>query len=243
MARSLRICSSFVAAFVLLGFTACALAQTSTVAPHNRIVSQIVDSDVVTLTGNVHRLARPEFDRGVLSDETRLERMVLLLQPDADQQKALDALTEAQQEPGSASYHQWLSPAEYGSRFGASAADLAKVTAWLQSRGFTVEPVPAGHRAIIFSGTVAQVADTSHTEMHQYEVGGQMHIANSQDPQIPSALAPVVGGVLSLHDFRRNSQIRSIRPVATPEPATLKPENTQAARITSLPRITRPSTT
>jgi pseudomonalisin len=224
MARSLRFRSFFVAALVLLGSTACAFAQTPAVAPHNRIVSPIVDSDVVTLAGNVHRLASPEFDRGVLSDETRLERMVLLLQPDADQQKALDALTEAQQELGSASYHQWLSPEEYGSRFGASAADLAKVTAWLHIRGFTVEPVPAGHRAVIFSGTVAQVADTFHTEMHQYEVGGQMHIANSQDPQIPSALAPVVGGVLSLHDFRRNSQIRSIRPVLSPRSATLKPE-------------------
>jgi pseudomonalisin len=224
MARSLKTRSSFVAALVLLGFTACALAQTSTVAPRNRIVSPIVDSDVVTLMGNVHRLATPEFDRGVLSDETRLERMVLLLQPDADQQKALDELTQAQQEPGSPSFHQWLSPEEYGSRFGASAADLAKVTAWLQSRGFAIEPVPAGHRAILFSGTVAQVTDTFHTEMHRYEVGGQMHIANSQDPQIPSALATVVGGVLSLHDFRRNSQIRSIRPALSPRSATLKPE-------------------
>jgi pseudomonalisin len=229
MTHSLRIRSSFVAAVALLVFSVCALAQTSTVAPRNRIVSPIVDSDAVTLAGNIHPLAKPEFDRGVLSDETRLDRMVLLLQPDADQQKALDALTQAQQEPGSASYRQWLSPAEYGSRFGASAADLDKVTAWLRSRGFIVEPVPAGHRTIIFSGTVAQVADTFHTEMHQYEVGGQMHIANSQDPQIPSALAPVVGGVLSLHDFRRNSHIRSIRPVATPGPATLKPENTQGS--------------
>jgi pseudomonalisin len=227
MARVLKIRSPFVAVAALGLFTSCAFAQTSNVAPRNRIVSPIVDSDMVTLAGNVHPLARPEFDRGLLSDETRLERMVLLLQPDADQQKALDELTQAQQEPGSASFHQWLSPAEYGSRFGASAADLAKVTAWLQSRGFTVEPIPAGHRSILFSGSVAQVADTFHTEMHRYEVDGQMHIANSQDPQIPSALAPVIGGVLSLHDFRRSSHIRSIRPVATPEPSTLKPQNTQ----------------
>ena len=229
MARSLRIRSSFVAAFGLLGFTACALAQSSTIAPRNRIVSPIVDSDVVTLTGNVHRLATPEFDRGVLPEETRLERMVLLLQPDADQQKALDALTQAQQEPDSASYHQWLSPEEYGSRFGASPADLAKVIAWLQSHGFAVEPVPAGHRIILFSGTAGQVSEAFHTEIHRYEVDGQMHIANAQDPQIPSALAPVVLGVLSLHDFRRVSEIRSIRPVATPESATLKPENTQGS--------------
>ena len=227
MARSLRIHSSFVAAFALLALTSYGFAQNLTVAPRNRIVSPIVDSDAVTLAGNMHPLARPEFDRGILPDETRLERMVLLLQPDADQQKALDALTQAQQEPGSPSYRQWLSPEEYGSRFGASTADLAKVTAWLQSHGFTVEPVPAGHRTIVFSGTAAQVADAFHTEIHQYEVGGQMHIANSQDPQIPSALAPVVAGIVSLHDFRRVSHIRSIRPIA--KPASAQPENTQGS--------------
>ena len=232
MARSLKIRSSLLAVAVFAALTPCVFAQNSTVAPRNRIVRPVVESDVVTLAGNVHPLARPEFDRGMLSDETRLDRMVLLLQPDAGQQKALDELTEAQQDPGSPMYHQWLSPEEYGSRFGASAADLAKVTAWLQSRGFTVEPVPAGRRAIVFSGTVAQVADTFHTEMHRYEVGGQMHVANSQDPQIPSALAPVVGGVLSLHDFRRASAIRSIREVAAPDApvrGTLRPENTQGS--------------
>jgi pseudomonalisin len=217
MPRRLRIRKSFVTTLVLLAFTAFGLAQSSTVAPRNRIVSPIVDSDVVTLTGNTHPLARPEFDRGAISYETRLERMVLLLQPDAEQQKDLDALIEAQQGPGSPSYHQWLSPEEYGDRFGASAADLAKITTWLENRGFAVEPIPAGHRIILFSGTAGQVAEAFHTEIHRYEVDGQMHIANAQDPQIPSALAPVVGGVLSLHDFRRVSEMRSIRPAATPE--------------------------
>ena len=42
-------------------------------------------------------------------------------------------------------------------------------------------------------------------------VGGVNHIANTQDPQIPSALAGVVGGIVSLHDFRSVSQIRSRR--------------------------------
>jgi hypothetical protein len=103
VARSPRIRSSLIAAFILLGFTVCALAQASIVAPRNRIVSPILDSDLVTLAGNVHRLATSEFNRSILSGETRLERMALLFEPGADQQKALDALTEAPQEPGSAS--------------------------------------------------------------------------------------------------------------------------------------------
>src|ERR1019366_275667 len=52
-------------------------------------------------------------------------------------------------------------------------------------------------------------ADTFHTEIHRYRVNGVEHIANSQDPQIPEALAGVVSGVVSLHDFRRNSAIKS----------------------------------
>ena len=227
MPRCRRIRSPFVTTLVLLAFTTCGLAQRSTAAPRNRIVSPIDDSDVVTLAGNTHPLAQPEFDRGAISSETRLERMVLLLQPDADQQKALDALTEAQQEHGSPFYHQWLSPEEYGDKFGASAPDLAKIITWLESRGFAVEPVPAGHRIILFSGTAGQVADAFHTEIHRYEVDGQMHIANAQDPQIPSALAPVVTGVLSLHDFRRVSAMRSIRQVA--QPAEPRAENTQGS--------------
>jgi subtilase family serine protease len=201
----------------------------------HRIAGAIDESNVVTLTGNVHPLARPEFDRGAVSAETRLERMVLVLAPSAAQQAELDALTEAQEEPGSGLYHQWLTPAAYGARFGVSDADLSEITGWLQGHGFAVEPVAAGRSLVIFSGTAGQVADTFHTEIHSYAVEGVEHIANAQDPQIPAALAPVISGVLTLHDFRRQSAIRAVREVAKPESqpsATARnaaPENTQGS--------------
>ena len=47
--------------------------------------------------------------------------------------------------------------------------------------------------------------------MHVYRVNGAEHIANSQDPQIPAALAGVVSGVVSLHDFRRRSEMKARR--------------------------------
>ncbi|HEX4309591.1 MAG TPA: protease pro-enzyme activation domain-containing protein, partial [Acidobacteriaceae bacterium] len=225
MARSCSTRSLLFAFAALLALSSYASAQSITATPRNRIVRPIVESDVVTLNGNLHPMARPEFDRGPLADQTRLNRMVLLLQPDSDQQKALDALVQAQHDPNSSMYHQWISAAEYGQRFGASDADVAKVSSWLASHGFTVEPVQAGRRAILFSGNAAQVADTFHTEIHRFAVGGVMHIANTLDPQIPAALAPVVSGVLSLHDFRRSSAIRSIHEVTAPESTLRRQSN------------------
>jgi len=132
-----------VASAAFLALAALAFAQSPTAAPHNRILGPIDEMDLVTLAGNMHPLARPEADRGVLADETRLERMVLLLQPDAAQQRALDALTEAQQQPASPLFHQWLTPEEYGGRFGASAGDVKRIAGWLAAHGFAVEPVSA----------------------------------------------------------------------------------------------------
>ena len=153
-------------------------------------------------------MAQAETDRGEIERETPMLRMMLLLAPSARQQRDLDTLTEAQQIEGSADYHQWLSAAEYGQRFGVSDADIQTIAGWLKSHGFAVEPATAGRRALVFSGTAGQVTDTFHTEMHRYEVDGVSHIANAQDPQVPRALAGVVGGVVSLHDFRRNSSLR-----------------------------------
>jgi len=210
-----------VASAAFLTLAALAFAQPPVAVSHNRIVGPIDELDVVTLAGNTHPLARPEADRGAIAEETRLERMVLLLAPSAGQQKELDALTEAQQQPGSALFHHWLTPEEYGRRFGASFGDVARISGWLAGHGFAVEPVAAGRRSLVFSGTAAQVAETFHTELHRYEVEGAAHIANAQDPQIPRALASVVSGVLSLNDFRRKPATRSVRQLGT------HPENTQ----------------
>jgi len=222
-----------VASAAFFALATLAFAQTLNVAPRNRIVGPIDESDVVTLSGNTHPLARPEADRGAIAEETRLERIVLLLAPSAGQQKELDSLTEAQQRPDSPLFHQWLTPEEYGSRFGASPADAARLTGWLAGHGFAVEPVAAGRRSIVFSGTAAQVAETFHTELHRYEAGGAMHIANSEEPQIPRALAPVVSGILSLNDFRRQSATRSLRKVAAP--TGTHPENTQGGNYYLFP--------
>ena len=66
-------------AFALAASIPCARTQ----SPAIRGASRMDETQVVTLEGNVHPLARAEFDQGVVSPGTRLERMVLLLKPSA----------------------------------------------------------------------------------------------------------------------------------------------------------------
>jgi subtilase family serine protease len=64
-----------------------------------------------------------------------------------------------------------------------------------------VTEVAAGRRAIEFSGAVEQVESAFRTRIGQYLWNGVRHTANASDISIPEALAPVVAGVVSLHDF------------------------------------------
>ena len=203
MPKQVTICSFVVSFLLISGLSTSALAQT----PANRVTAEIDENKVTTLLGNIHPMARAEFDRGAVSAETPLQHLVFQLQPSQAQQAALNDLVEAQHDPQSPLFHHWLTPAEYGSRFGASPQDLARISSWLTEHGFVVEEIPAGNRLVIFSGNAGQVEDTFHTQIHRYVVDGVSHIANTQDPQLPSALAAVVGGIVSLHDFRHVSQI------------------------------------
>src|SRR5262249_24105155 len=53
-------------------------AQTRPVAA--RVTAKVDDTRTVQLKGNIHPLARPEFDRGAVADSQPMTRMLLLLQ-------------------------------------------------------------------------------------------------------------------------------------------------------------------
>ena len=177
--------------------------EAQTVPVPARITQAIDEKNLVTLRGNVHPLARAEFDQGPVADAQPLKRMLLLLQRSPEQETALQRLLEDQQNKSSANYHAWLTPDQFGKRFGPADADLQTISQWLASHGFTNIKVGAGRTVMEFSGNVASVRSAFHTEIHRYLVNGEEHQANANDPQIPSALAPVVAGLASLHNFPR----------------------------------------
>lgn len=169
--------------------------------PVDRIAGPIDDRSTVVLPGNRPPMARPEYDRGISPPEHRVERMILLLEPDPHQQHLLEELLAVQRDPQSPHYGQWLTPESFGELFGVSDRDVDRIIAWLGGHGFDVEPPSAGRTTITFSGTVAQVEAAFQTEIHLYDVNGELHHANASDPRIPAALTPVVNGVVSMNDF------------------------------------------
>jgi len=180
-------------------------AQAPALAAQSRITAAVNENNRVTLRGNTHPLARPQFDQGAVADAQPIQRVLLLLQRSPEQETALRALLDQQQSKSSSSYHQWLTPQQFGQQFGPSDADVAAVTGWLESHGFQVNRVSAGKTVIEFSGNAGQVRDAFGTELHRFVVNGQQHLANASDPQIPAALAPVVAGAVSLNDFGRKA--------------------------------------
>jgi Pro-kumamolisin, activation domain len=183
----------------LIGVAASSHAQTQL---RDRIRTAINDSDLTQLRGNVHPLARAEFDRGKVADSTRLSRVTMFFAPSPEQQTALTQLLSEQQDRASLNYHRWLRPQEFGIRFGLSQNDLGKIISWLESRGFVVQEIPASRNAISFSGSAAQLASAFGTEIHRYVVNGQQHYANAGQPSVPAALAGLVSGFAGLNDFR-----------------------------------------
>ena len=205
--------------FLLLGIATTVLAEPATlspnIAPSDRIRTAISDADRVALAGSRHPLAKPVNSVGPVPRGQKMDRMILVLAPDSAQQAALEELIRAQHDPASPQFHQWLTPEEFGERFGASPADIAQITKWLSAQGFQVEDAPTSRRTIVFSGVAGQVESAFHTPIHNYSVNGEMHYANATEVQIPRALSPVVAGVVSLHDFLSSSQMSLILPAYT----------------------------
>ena len=187
-------------AALILGLSITASGQTvSQSLP--RIAGPVDPSALTTLKGTTIPVANELNDRGRVPDNQPTGRLLLMLKPSTDQQKALDLLIQAQQNPKSPSYHQWLTTADYAKQFGVADADIQTVNSYLSNQGFTVAQVLPNKLAVEFSGTMGQLRTAFKTEIHSYTTKGQTFFANDRDPQIPTALTSVVAGFGSLTNY------------------------------------------
>jgi uncharacterized protein (TIGR03437 family) len=181
-------------------------------AQTNRITARVDNSQSVVLSGRVPRQTTTASDAGPVEASFVVPGITLTLKPTAAQQADLNQLLAAQRDPASPSYRQWLTPEQYGERFGVSASDVGKITAWLEAQGFTVNYTARARNYVSFSGTAQQVATAFGTQIHSYNGNGGIHYANSTDPSIPAALDGMVSGIRGLNDFRPKPHYRKLEP-------------------------------
>ena len=125
-----------ISAFVL--FTLFLIAQQSMgQSGQARLITQAVDeSKMMMLKGNTHPYARAQFDRGAAPASLAMDRMMLVLKRSPAQETTLAAFLAAQVDPTSPSYHHWLTPDQFGARFGASDEDVAQIIPGCAGRAF-----------------------------------------------------------------------------------------------------------
>jgi hypothetical protein len=172
------------------------LAQNSTVLP--RIKTQIDDTKLTKLSGNVAFGIRSASDLGEADSSTQLTHIRLLLSRSTQQNQALTQYMADLQDKTSPSYHKWLTPEQFGKLYGPADSDIAAIVAWLESRGLKVEPLSPGRTNIAFSGTVSQVEEALHVQIHSFQGRGQQFYSNVGEPSIPAALTSVVSGIARL---------------------------------------------
>jgi subtilase family serine protease len=174
--------------------------------PEVRILAKVDNGKRTMLTGHVSSALKHATDMGRVKASTSAQHLVMVLKSSDDQIHALHQALDEQQDKNSANYHQWITPEKFGDYFGVADADIATVRAWLTSQGFTVEDVSKSKRVLHFSGTVGQLESAFQTEMHNYKVNGEAHVANNSEISVPAAISPVIAGV-TLNDFFRKGHM------------------------------------
>ncbi|MFF5566973.1 protease pro-enzyme activation domain-containing protein [Streptomyces sp. NPDC012623] len=146
-----------------------------------------------TLVGTKPLWATAQADRGSAPDSGRITARVHLAGRDA---AGLARYAEAVSDPASASYGEYLTARQAEARFGATAAQRARVTSWLTSAGLRVTGSARHHLTV--SGTTAAVERAFSTRLHTYAKDGHTYRAPETTPSVPASLDGAVLTVTGL---------------------------------------------
>ena len=112
---------------------------------------------------------------------------------------ALSAYARAVGTLGSGSYHQYLSPAQFAQRFGATATQIRRVTAALRARGLRPGPASRGRLSIPVTADAARFENAFHVALSRVEFSGRRPaIAASAPAAIPASISADVQSVVGL---------------------------------------------
>jgi subtilase family serine protease len=100
--------------------------------------------------------------------------------------------------PADPLYGHYLSAAQFRARFAPSNANVDAVASWLRASGLKVAAIPANHRFVAISGTVAQAQHALGLTIGRVRELGSIVHAPLQRARVPAALARIVAGVRGL---------------------------------------------
>ena len=119
------------------------------------------------------------------------------------------AFAQSVSTPGSPSYHQYLTAAQWEARFSPSQSSVDQVKAFLKQNGFTVGKVPADRMEVPASGTTAQIEKAFSTTLGVHTVQGQSVVLADQPLSVPSSIAGAVSGITGVNEVLAKTAART----------------------------------
>ena len=154
------------------------------------------------LQGSVHPLASVSTDNGLVPDSKPLNNLKVYIAPTPAQSVELAKLLVDQRTSGTPVYHQWLTPEQFGQKFGLSIDNESAVRSWLEAQGFSDISLSRSRTVFSFSSTAGQASSAFHTTIHSLRYKGQDHFANTSNITLPGSISNLVLAVAGLDDFR-----------------------------------------
>jgi subtilase family serine protease len=125
----------------------------------------------------------------------------------AQMMRALKALYR----PGSATYHQFLTPDQWNAAYAPTTTALSEVQNYLRAQGFTNITATGNRLVVQADGTAAQAERAFHTSLVSYRLGTDLVYGNTSPAEVPSNLASIVSAVIGLN----NLPLNAIKPTVT----------------------------
>ncbi|TBR37250.1 MULTISPECIES: pre-peptidase C-terminal domain-containing protein [Dyella] len=131
--------------------------------------------------------------------------------------------------PGTASYGQFLTPAQFKAKYSPTDQQVQAVIAHLQSAGFTNITVSPNHLLIEADGHASNVQAGFRATMKQFQFRGRQRIANDAEVLVPASLGDTVNAVLGLQDVSvKHTMYHFIKPSTQSELKASAPVSTNA---------------
>jgi len=159
--------------------------------------SMLSSAQTVALTKNIAPWVSRAQKVGA-ADESKQIHIVAFLS--FKNQATLQQLVEDVSTPGSAKYHQFLTPEQFREAYAPDAADVKQVQDTLTDLGFRIENTPKSGLFVQASGTVGQVKSAFHVSQDLYSYNGKTLRANVEAPTLPASISKLVSYIGGLDD-------------------------------------------
>lgn len=103
--------------------------------------------------------------------------------------------------PGSATYHQFLTPDQIVQKYAPSDAQVQQVESWLQQNGYTIVSVDPMRSSIKVQATVAIIQRSLHIKFNVYTILGREVFIQDGVPTLSGAVSLLVSSVVGLDNF------------------------------------------